>query len=228
MAEVRIYYPAQLDKDEWRDLQVVDREGLKSTLNRSAEEIDVLVGWNDPILFYNSHVDPNSEVGHRYNANQSYTSARVAVATSTSESKPLGFAYTADNVSWSLRSKLHLPPKALGIDLTFIDRREEQRKLEGTEKRYLWYRETAVRPEYQRQGIAIQMGRALLQEADELQPVSTYIWPTEIPFLPKLLRRIGFAKTGESEQKIFGEHSPAVKQERYQATTVQSILRNLR
>lgn len=36
MSEVRLYRPEQLDRDEWRQLQGIERDAFMSTLDRAA------------------------------------------------------------------------------------------------------------------------------------------------------------------------------------------------
>lgn len=102
MRMVKLYNAADIDREEWRELQGLSREAFTSTLDRTAEEIDALVEWNDPNRFYASHVDPNTEVGRRYNPNQTYADPRVAVAIVGRE--PIGWAYSACNASGSSES----------------------------------------------------------------------------------------------------------------------------
>ena len=206
MSEVKLYDPAQLSKDEWRQLQTLQREADSSTLDRSREDIDTLVGWHEPERFYSSHVDPNSEVGKRYNSNQAYSHPKVAIATEHNE--PIGFAYRAHNVSGA------------------TDRDRLLKRL-SVVKNYLWIREIAVKPDHQRQGVAKDISRALLKDAIILQPVAAYIWPDEINFLSGVLERLGFSPTGEQNVKLLGEDRPAIRQVRMQAPTVRSVLKHL-
>src|SRR3712207_2002197 len=97
MSEVKIYKSTDLDRDEWRQLQSISRDAFASTFDRTQAEIDALTEWEKHALFDESHIDPNSEVGKRYNANQAYSRPRVAVATEGGE--PIGFTYSAHNVS---------------------------------------------------------------------------------------------------------------------------------
>lgn len=98
MSEIRIYKPNALDADEWRKLQSIARLAyLDSLPDRSKKEIDTLVNWQNPTLFMKSHLNPNSEVGKHFNANQIYHNPRVAVALEANE--PVGFAYGAQNIS---------------------------------------------------------------------------------------------------------------------------------
>src|SRR3990167_2468552 len=208
MSEVKLYRPEQLDSDGWRQLQALDRDSIASTLDRSQEEVDTLVDWGDPARYYTSHIDPNSEVGRRYYANQVYTRPRVAVATQANEL--IGFAYSAHNVSGGgLPEGPHnTSAKAELIRLS---------KRLSIVKNYLWIREIVVRPEYQRQGAAKQLGRTLLKDAIPFQPVATYIWPDEIDFLQSSLERLGFTITGEQPVKVFGEDKDPIRQVRLQA-----------
>lgn len=204
--EIKLYNPSQLDRDEWKQLQSLQRDAFASVIDKPQEDIDFLVQWEDPNRFYDAHIDPNSEVGKRYNPNQSYTRPRIAVATESRE--PVAFAYTAHNVSGS--SSVDRFVKRLSVV-----------------KNYLWLREFAVKPGLQRQGVAKQLGRVLLNDAIERQPVAAYAWPDEIDFLPDVLRRLGFSATGERQVLLFGENKPSVKQVRYQASSVRNVLSRL-
>lgn len=206
MAEIKVYDPTNLDSSEWRQLQGISRDALTSTLDRTQDEIDALVAWETPDIFYASHINPNTLVGERYNANQSYTKPRVAVATEAGE--PIGFAYSAHNVSGTSE----------------INRRVKRLTLA---KNYLWLREIAVGPNFQRQGVAAEIGKALLKDALPLQPPTTYVWPDEIDFLQGALQSVGFHATGEQDVKLFGENSAPVRQVRMQAKSARAVLRML-
>lgn len=206
MAEIKVYNAAELDQDEWRQLQGVSREAFTSTLDRTQTEIDALVEWSEPSAFYKSHTDPNSLVGTRYNANQSYSKPRVAVATEAGE--PVGFAFSAHNVSGATE-------------------KERLFKMLTVVKNYLWLREVAVLPGSQKKGVAVELGKALLKDAIPLQPPTAYVWPDEIDFLQGALERVGFSVTGEHDVKVFGEDSTPVRQVRMQATSARSVLSEL-
>jgi len=226
--EIRTYQPLEIDAEEWRDLQELQRQASMNVIDRPPEEIDYLVKWDDFSSFYESHIDPNQAVGKRYRDNQSYKHPVVAIATESKEL--LGWAYTANNVSWSIRNKLHLPKNLLGIDLQFIDRKEEAYKYQNVDKKYFWLREFAVKPDYQNQGIAKQLGRILLTQAQPDQPVTAYVWPDEIHFLPEVLLELGFKYTDSTNPrkvKLFGEDKPTTDQFRMQAPSVSSVLEKL-
>ncbi len=203
MSEVKIYNAADLDRDEWRQLQTIQRDSFSSSLDRTQAEVDALVGWSEPAEFYASHADPNSEIGNRYNANQSYSKPRVAVATEASE--PVGFAYSAHNVSGA--TGRDRPVKRLSVV-----------------KNYLWLREVAVKPDFQNQGIAKELGKTILKDAISLQPPTAYVWPDEIGFLQGALEKLGFASTGEQDVKVFGEDNTPIRQVRLQAQSARSVL----
>ncbi len=205
--EVKLYDPSQLDRDEWRRLQSLQRDAFSSVIDRPQEDIDYLVQWEDPNRFYDTHIDPNLEVGKRFNSNQTYTHPRVAVATESRE--PVAFAYTAHNVSGS--SPVDRFVKRLSVV-----------------KNYLWLREFAVKPDYQRQEVAKQLGLTVLKDAMELQPVAAYVWPDEIEFLPGVLRGLGFSPTAERQIHLYGEDKPAVKQVRMQAPGVRGVLSKIK
>ncbi len=206
MTEVKLYNPTELNREEWADLQVLFRDSVGSTIekyginDRYDIEIDALAEMDDPERFYRSHLDPNTEVGRRYRKGQSYSNPRVAVATEANE--PVGFMYVANNVSGSNKEL-----KRLSII-----------------KNYLWLREVAVKPDQQRQGIAKQLGVTILKSANKLQPVSAYVWPNEISFLPSVLEQLGFVKTGEDEIPVFGDEFPSTTQIRMQASSVKNVL----
>jgi len=204
--EVKLYAPSQLDRDEWRQLQALQRDAFVGVIDRPQDDIDYLVQWYEPDRYYDAHIDPNSEVGKRFNSNQSYTHPRLAVATESRE--PVAFAYTAHNVSGS--SSVDRFVKRLSVV-----------------KNYLWLREFAVKPDLQRQGVAKTLGRVLLKDAIERQPVATYVWPEEIEFLPEILSGLGFYPTAERQVPLFGEDKPSVNQVRYQAPSVRGVLSRL-
>lgn len=208
MSELRIVpfiYPASaIRKDGWRELQTIQREAFGATLDRSQDEIDELVDWNDPERYYKSHEDPNSEVGKRFNANQSYTGQKVAVAVEADSMKAIGFAYAANNVSGSTEA-------------------ERTAKRLSVVKNYLWLREVAVLPEHQHQGVGQFLGSMLLKYASDRQPVTAYIWPEEISFLEGVLTKLGFSATGEQPVKIFGETSEPVRQVRMLAPSTKAL-----
>jgi hypothetical protein len=205
--EVKLYNPSQLDRDEWRQLQSLQRDAFLSVIDRPQEDIDFLVQWKDPDRFYDAHIDPNQEVGKRFNPNQSFTHPRVAVATESRE--PVAFAYTAHNVSGS--SSVDRLVKKLSVV-----------------KNYLWLREFAVKPNLQRQGAAKQLGQVLLKDAIERQPVAAYVWPDEIEFLPEVLQGLGFSPTAERQIHLYGEDKPSVRQVRMQAPSVRGVLSRLK
>ncbi len=206
MHGVKVYNAVELDQDEWRQLQGISREAFTSTLNRTQEEIDALVEWDEPEIFYASHVDPNSQVGKRFNADQSYSEPRVAVATEAGEA--IGFAFSAHNVSGAT------PGDRLAKRLSIV-------------KNYLWLREVAVKPASQRRGVAVELGKALLKDAIPLQPPTAYVWPNEIGFLQGALERVGFSATDEQVVKVFGQDSLSILQVRMQAKSARSVLSKL-
>ena len=206
MAEIVLHDATILDQAQWRQLQGISREAFTSTLNRTPAEIDALIDWGNPTVYRISHIDPNSQVGKRYNADQSFSKPRVAVAIEAGE--PIGFAYSANNVSGA-------------------NERIRRIKERSVVKNYLWLREVAVKPKFQQQRIAIELGRRLLQDAILLQPPTAYIWPDEIGFLQPVLERIGFKATDEKRAEIFGAGNPPVRQVRMQAASVRDVLKRL-
>lgn len=204
--EVKLYDPSQLDRDEWRQLQLLQRDAFSSVIDRPQEDIDYLVQWEDPKRYYDAHIDPNTEVGKRFNPNQSYTRPKIAVATEARE--PIAFAYTAHNVSGAS------PVDRLIKRLSVV-------------KNYLWLREFSVRPDYQRQGVAKQLGLTVLKDAIKLQPVAAYVWPDEIDFLPSVLSNLGFSPTSERQVYLYGKDKLPVRQVRMQAPSVRGVISRL-
>lgn len=207
MSEIKLYNPSELDRDEWKQLQSLERDAFVDTLNRTQAEVDALVDWNDPARFMTSHIDPNTEVGKRYNSDQSYSHPKVAVATENRE--PIGFAYSAHNVSGS-SEQIRLIKRLSVV------------------KNYLWLREVAVKPEYHKHDVAKNLGRVLLRDAYGLQPVTAYIWPDEgSGFIQGTLERFGFSPIGEQQVKVFGDDSKPIRQLGMQASSVRAVLKNL-
>lgn len=210
MMEIKTYDPRDMDDDEWRDLQELTRTAFRVDLmgQRSEAEIDALVGWDDPGRYVDSHLDPNSERGERYNANQDFRNPRVAVAKNNSEL--IGFGYIASNVSGETTEA-------------------RDYKYRSLVKRYAWIREVVVDPNYRQQRVATKLGATLLRDktVHPLQPVSTYIWPDVFPHHQSALKRLGFVPTGSVENRPFGEANDPTTLMRMQARWVHGVSRNL-
>ncbi len=203
--ETSTYKPYELNSGEWYDLQSLQREAFASSLDRVRSDIDSLVSWADPLRFFTSHIDPNNEVGSKFLPDQSYSSPRVVVAMVSGELA--GFGYAANNVSGS--------PMAQAI------------KRRSVFKNFLWIREIAVSPMYQKNKVAEHIGRKLLESAGSFQPVSAYVWPeiSEHPY--KKLIDLGFHQTAKRPVKIFGDESDTVEQLRMEAPNVLSVLKRM-
>lgn len=227
---VHLLNPGQLAPAQWREVQGVSRAAFSDAFEYinsvTSEDIDNLTLWNDPERYYLGHLDPNIEVNRRKRGDQSYRDPVVAVA--MEGIRIVGFGYAADNVSWKIRGMLNLPEKKGLFDLTFIDRLEEKRKYHGTHRRYLAIGELAVHPDYQHQGLGTKIVRKLLEQADEDQPVSAYVWPYLLPTMPATLSRHAFRLTSTDPKKnIFGDGRPTVRQERYSAGSAREVLLTL-
>jgi GNAT superfamily N-acetyltransferase len=212
MSEVTMYKPEELSSDQWLELQTLQRDTFSAELNatRTQEEIDHLVRWGSHNRYVSSHVDPNSEVGKSLNPNQEFFSPRIAIATAvaTKGSEIIGFGYASDNVSGETE-------------------RIRTIKRFMTSKRYLWFREIAVKPDYQRRKIGAQIVGALLREVDIRQPVTAYIWPDEISFLEPTLSSLSFSSTGEQQVEVFGENTKPTRQVRMLASSTGEVLSRL-
>lgn len=191
--------PDQLDRGDWLKLQGIQRDAFSGSLDRSQAEVDSLVDWNDPDRYILSHVDPNSEVGKRFNGNQEYSDPRIVIAREEegSNKEPIGFAYGAYNVSGS--SSLIRAMKKINIA-----------------KNYFWIREVAVRPDHQRKHIALHMAQTLLESLDVKTPVTAYSWPDELDYIEAPLFLSGFKKTDERQVSPFGKEYKPTRQVRYQ------------
>lgn len=203
VVSVELVDPHTLDRDEWRQMQGLYRDGLAAVLDRPQEEIDTYVGWDDAEGFYLSHLDPNSEVGRRYNDNQSFSRPWVAIARHGGE--PVGFMYSANNVSGATEQERH-------------------RKQLSVVKKYRWIREVAVAPWMQRHGLAKQLGQHTLLHSIPLQPVSTYIYPDVLPRLQETLEAFGFHETDSQPVHAFGDDREAVRMVRMKARTAYGVL----
>ncbi len=203
MVSVELVDPHDLDRYEWRQLQMLYRDSVAATLDRPQDDIDAYVEWDDPEGFYLSHLDPNIEVGKRYNGKQSFSRPRVAIATAARE--PVGFMYSANNVSGETEAERH-------------------RKQLSVVKNYRWIREVAVAPWIQRHGVAKQLGRHTLLHTVPFQPVSTYIFPDQMPFIQAGLESLGFWETGDQSVHAFGDDRDTVKLVRMQAHTTYGVL----
>lgn len=208
MIDIYLTRPNALDRNDWRTLQAVQHEAISHAMDRSQAEVDALLACDEPEAYYQSHIDPNYNVGGRYYANQDFFKPRVAVA--VDKDRFVGFAYAANNVSGATK-------------------RERLIKRFTVAHNYLWLREFAVLPDYQNHGIARFFGRKLLKDANPSQPVTAYPWPDEEPLAQGILERHGFKATRDGEQEVlaFGEGSAPVRQVRMLAPTVRSVLKTL-
>lgn len=203
MVSVELVEPHEIDRVGWRQMQELYRDGLAAVLDRPQDEIDAYVGWDDPERFYLSHLDPNAEVGKRYNGGQSFSRPRVAIAMHLGE--PVGFMYSANNVSGETDAERH-------------------RKQLTVVHNYRWIREVAVAPRMQRRGVAKILGRKTLAHTVPIQPVSTYIYPELIPHLQEYLEAVGFSETGDQTVHAFGEDRDPVTLRRMQARSTYGVL----
>ncbi len=205
---IEVYRPEDLSKDTWASIQALQTEALAHDLpHRSTPEIEALLGADDFDRYVLSHADPNTEVGGRFVDGQSFNRARVALA--TNNEAIVGYAYSADNVSGSKEAQAFK---------RFTGRRN-----------YLWLREVSVHPDYRRQGMASALGQTLLRGTLPWQPVSTYIWPEELPHLQPLLEGVGFMPTGEAQSReLFGIGTGEVATQRMQAASVRGVMRAIR
>jgi hypothetical protein len=207
MIKVELSKPDDLSRGEWAVNQDIAEEAFNhNLLYRTPQEVAELVNRKNRTDYFYSHINPNNEVGKRFNANQSYSKPRVALA--YVDEALAGWGYAADNVSGS--NEVIRIAKRLSVV-----------------KNFFWLREIVVRPEFMRLGVAKEIGKTLLKSAVERQPVSIYMWPNEEPaFMSEQATKLGFIPTGEKQVQLFGPTNP-VRQVRMQATSVKSVLAQL-
>ena len=208
MINVELSKPSDLSRSDWIINQNIAEEAFAESLpSRTPAEIEYLINGDNPISYYDSHIDPKNEAGKRFNPGQSYSKLRIARA--FVDGKLAGWGYAADNTSG--RNEMIREAKKLSVV-----------------KNYLWLREVVVKPEFMKQGVAKEIGRTLLQDAIERQPVTGYMWPDEnSPFMSQVAEKLGFVPTGEREVPIFGPNTRMARQVRMQAPSVKSVLARL-
>lgn len=206
MIEVKVYDTADIQPDGWRNLQALARDAIAGSFansQRTPEEFDDLICWNEPDEYAAAQIDPNRRVGGSRFAGQEYRRPRAAVAYDSYSA--VGFATVANNVSGgsaAVRAAKYMIPS----------------------KRYFAFGDIVVDPNRQGQGIAPLLVRPLLREAAPFQPVTAYVWPVEDPRMPEVLTELGFAETARWNQPSFGEDRPPIVTARMQAASARSVL----
>jgi hypothetical protein len=100
MIKVELSKPDDLSRGEWAVNQDIAEEAFNhNLLYRTPQEVAELVNRKNRTDYFYSHINPNNEVGKRFNANQSYSKPRVALA--YVDEALAGWGYAADNVSVS-------------------------------------------------------------------------------------------------------------------------------
>jgi GNAT superfamily N-acetyltransferase len=185
----------QVSRATYRFAQALERLCFTESLNRSQDEIDYLIDWDNPVEFANSRINPMQAVySGKLRPDQSFSKPIATFA--YEDEKMVGYAYSANNVSGNITQ-------------------QAIKRMRGN-KNYVWFREIAVHPDYRRQGIARTLGYLSLQERKTKQPVTAYVW--EEADVKKRLESLGFVSTGISKPYVFGEAAPPVVQHRMQAS----------
>lgn len=228
MIDLGIYHPEELTSEQWLDLRSLSRDSYRHTLDVPDEVIDELVMQNDPDRYIASHLDINSEVDRRLAPDQAYSNPRVVIA--REDDQIVGFGFAADNVSWSLRKKLHLPERLLTLDLTFIDDWERQKKQEGIKHHFNYVREVIVNPNRLQRGIGKSILTELTESGNTELPVVTYIWTSLLPFLRDFLTKNGFYVTQTLDLPLVRDDpsSPLQRRSRLEAESGNKVLSKLR
>lgn len=233
MSEVKLFQPSELDADQWRQLQEVAMVACTAAF-REGFDPEAYVDWNDRERFIESHLDPNSEVGRRYNFNQEYHHPRVAVAFDAGD--PVSWGYSVRNVSGggpaagpqndSLPAKGNRFAKRLSGAIPLSRGPVRNRD-------YLHFREDYTLPHHQNQGEAKKVAKRLLLDAIPYQPVAAYVYPEiykpEMAPPEKTLKQLGFWVTDNGhgkDPKVVSGLGP-VRQERWQARTAFGVWRKL-
>jgi len=211
MDKLELYRPDQLSRSDWILMQQISRAAHQATLvGRTPEEIDTYLGINDFDRFYESHLNPNNEVGRRYLPDQEYTDPRVAVV--TANGKMVSWIYGANNVSGANE-----------------DIRAKKRRT--IVKNHFWLRESVTLPEYQDRGFASRGLEALTAEKHPLQDVRAYIYAHEMPYLVDPLKSLGFkliAIRAEVNPNPFGEGTKPTEMLVMRALSARLVSRRLR
>jgi len=206
----QVVEPGDLDSQEWRVIQSLHREALSASLiTRSQQEIDHLLHWGHPDAYIASRLDPNVAVeAGEFRAGQLFAKPLVGLA--YDGGNPVGYVYSANNTSG-------------------VSRRERERKMVGTARRYGWFREAAVLPDRWSQGIARRLGELSLEheERSAEQPLTAYTW-RELPRTMDLLRKLGFIILDEPQDiDVFGYDNPPAVQFRFVAEYAGDVLKRL-
>jgi hypothetical protein len=218
MAAISLYAPGQLSRSKWGEIHAFERNGFSSTI-ADPTAVDGLVEWDDFERYYASHLDPRTEVGRRYNANQAFFKPLVALAVQDNELIGVGCA-ARENVSGGG------PPEGPHNTSAKAELIRLGKRL-SVVKNHFWLRSVVVRSDQLRRGTGKQLEKTLLGEAIPFQPVDTYIWPEIIPFLQPVLESQGFEERGGQYKQISGEGSDPVWQVHMQARSARSVRRNL-
>jgi|GEM_PF-1832845 len=216
--EVKLQHPEELSRDDWAECQVLLAETYLGTLLvptesgerrlMTAKEARKMTGLENPVRFYESHIDPNREVGKSFYDDQDYR--QMQVARTYVDGNFAGYGYTADNVSGKSefgRNIKRLVPA----------------------KNYFWVRELVTSPEYHELGVATETIKAPLQAATSPKQIVThYDWPEMQPaFINDKLQELGFRDTGQKPVDLFETGEKNVVMVRQEGPTVERLLARL-
>lgn len=207
--EFGVMAPSAVPEGEWAGIQEVERRAFREAMpRRDSSDIDYWLKVEDLEAFKATRLDPSVAVSSgELNPNQSFAHAVMVVA--YEGETPVGVAYNADNTSGG----------------NAIIRGA---KMMSTARRYAWFKEMAVRPDFQRRGIAYAMTALILGERHPQQPATAYVWK-DLGYMGKILGSIGFKDDGSnpSYPRPFGKKRPHVVQHRLVAPSCDLVTKKI-
>jgi len=207
--------PRSVSRAIWHDLQNLGERAFEEALpDRSSTEVERLFHHDDPATFREARLNPLVDVRAGRLREGQFAKPLVALAYRP-DGMPIGYAYSADNTSGGSRLerilKMRTPPVV------------PVPKIGG--KRYVWFREIAIDPEFQHRGIAHALGYLSLEKRRPKQPVTAYVWEETVGIMG-LLRSVGFSPNPSQPEpaKPFGETSRAAQMYRMAAPSALLVM----
>lgn len=202
----------EMRQADWVAIQALARVAIRSAIPpevRSDDEVDAYVGSNDLARYIEARVDPQSEVGgvvwpydgKQLSPNQELRNPRMVLA--YKDSTLVGFATGADNV-WAEDEAA---------------RRAKWRYPLVVRTKWFKLQEVIIAPEHQGKGLGPIIGRRLLKGINPLRPVSTFIYPDELPHAQLPLTKAGFTPPDAeiTRTHVFGKNAKDAHQTRMTA-----------
>lgn len=205
--------PEELLDEQWADIQTLERAAFNEAFpNREQIEIDNVLRWGNLRVFKDARINPASDIDRgRLKAGQRFGKPIVGLAYDNEHLT--GYVYSADNASGS-RAMV------------------QAAKMLVPTRRYAWFREISVQPEYQGRGIAHVLGYLSLEQRNPLQPVTAYVWldnPRMRALSCYLVNNLDFERKPSSvtAKRPFGALSDPVAQERLAAKSSGRVMSSI-